>query len=64
VRVEHRGRHVGHTLLATLFRNYEAAGMTEVEAVFIDPENKQMVNLLDSFDGQRIERYHTFWKNL
>ncbi|MBW4720404.1 GNAT family N-acetyltransferase [Saccharothrix obliqua] len=64
VRERFRGRHVGHTLLAALFAHYESVGMTEVEAVFIDPDNSQMVDLLDSFGGTRVARYHTFGKSL
>lgn len=59
-----RGRGVGRTLAATLYRHYERRGLGAAEYCLVNDENTASRMLAESFGGRGRILYHTFDKPL
>ncbi len=64
VHPDFRGMHVGPVLLASLFQVYKKRGMGDVEALYVDADNVEMVSLMTAFGGRPTQRYTHFTRKL
>jgi ribosomal protein S18 acetylase RimI-like enzyme len=61
---EQRGKHIGQTLAATLYRRYEELGLGEAEYHIVNDENTGSRSLAESFGGQGRVLYHNYDRRL
>jgi ribosomal protein S18 acetylase RimI-like enzyme len=61
---EQRGRHIGQTLAATLYRRYEELGLGEAEYHIVNDENAGSRSLAESLGGQGRVVYHNYDRRL
>jgi GNAT superfamily N-acetyltransferase len=61
---EHRGKHIGQTLAATLYRRYEELGLEEAEYHIVNDENTGSRSLAESLGGQGRVLYHNYDRRL
>lgn len=64
VKPEHRGKHIGQTLAATLFRHFESRGMRSAPYYWVNEHNVGSRRLAESFGGVSHEAYTVFDKRL
>jgi len=61
---EHRGKRIGQTLAATLYRRYEELGLVEAEYHIVNDENIGSRALAESFGGEGRILYHNYDRRL
>jgi ribosomal protein S18 acetylase RimI-like enzyme len=61
---EMRGKHIGQTLAATLYRRYEELGLGDAEYHIVNEENTGSRSLAESFGGQGRVLYHNYDRRL
>jgi GNAT superfamily N-acetyltransferase len=61
---EHRGKRIGQTLAATLYRRYEELGMGEAEYHVVNDENTGSRSLAESLGGEGRILYHNYDRRL
>jgi ribosomal protein S18 acetylase RimI-like enzyme len=61
---ELRGKHLGQTLAATLYRRYEELGLNQAEYHIVNEENLGSRSLAESFGGEGRVLYHNYDRRL
>jgi GNAT superfamily N-acetyltransferase len=61
---EHRGKRIGQTLAATLYRRYEELGLREAEYHIVNDENVGSRSLAESLGGEGRILYHNYDRRL
>ena len=64
VNPEHRGKHIGQTLAATLFRHFETLGMKSAPYYWVNESNLASRRLAESFGAQQHTAYVAYDKQL
>ena len=64
VKPEHRGKHIGQTLAATLVRHFESLGMRSAPYYWVNEHNVGSRRLAESFGGVSHVAYTVFDKRL
>jgi ribosomal protein S18 acetylase RimI-like enzyme len=61
---EQRGKHIGQTLAATLYRRYEELGLNQAEYHIVNEQNLGSRSLAESLGGEGRVLYHNYDRRL